>query len=102
MIYISMSFSASQQPSISPNGPPLSNDETRALLKRQGLPSNYDRLVARYDAGDKTMINEAEAYQVNIFARDKCSSFGFVSGTPEFNKCVYDFKVQYAQLLMQQ
>ena len=72
------------------------------LLNRRGLPNNFQALKARYHSGDKSIVNEAEAYEVDALAQNKCSSFGFAPNSPGFNKCVYDFKVQRVQLQMQQ
>ena len=72
------------------------------LLYRRGLPNNFQALKARYYSGDKRLVNEAEAYEVDALAQNKCSSFGFAPNSPGFNKCVYDFKVQHVQLQMQQ
>lgn len=70
--------------------------------KHQGYANEYDHLKARYDASDPTLGSYAETYEYSQLAQNKCASFGYKAGSAEFNKCVYEVKVQIVQLMMQQ
>lgn len=73
-----------------------------AIKKEQGLSNQLDSLETRLTNRDTSLFNTAEAYEVNINAETKCTQFGYMQNTPDFNKCVYDFKVNYVGLMMQQ
>lgn len=73
-----------------------------ASKQQRGLPNNFDRLKERMAASDITLFNDAAAYALNNNASQKCASFGYTVGSGDFNKCVYDIKVKFVQLQMQQ
>ena len=66
-------------------------------LQAAGQPNNVNSIEARLNAGDKSIADEAEIYRINIGIQNKCASFGYRAGSPDFNKCVYDLKIQYLQ-----
>jgi hypothetical protein len=68
-----------------------------SALQASGKPNNVASLEARINASDKSLTSEAEFYRLNIAVQKKCESFGYVVGSPDFNKCVYDLKVQFVQ-----
>lgn len=66
-------------------------------LQAAGQSNNVSTIEARLNAGDKSIVDEAEIYRINIGIQNKCASFGYRAGSPDFNKCVHDLKVQYVQ-----
>lgn len=75
---------------------------TEAYMKRKGQPNIYDSLEKRWDAADPKLFVEAEKYKWNALAVGKCSSFGYASGSGDFNKCVYEIKLQMLKMQIQQ
>lgn len=70
---------------------------TEAGLKEAGQPNRLDSLETRLNASDQSLFSEAEVYRLNIAFQNKCESFGYRVGSPDFNKCVHDLKVQFVQ-----
>ena len=68
-----------------------------SALQASGKPNSLESLEARISASDKSLTSEAEFYRLNIAVQNKCESFGYGVGSPDFNKCVYDLKVQFVQ-----
>jgi hypothetical protein len=73
-----------------------------AIKKERGLPNQLDDLEVKLKNSDPSLSSTAEAYDLNMKADAKCAEFGLKQNTPEFNKCVYDYKVTYLNLMMQQ
>lgn len=73
-----------------------------AVKKEHGLQNQYDVLETRLKNADTSLFGFAETYEINLNAESKCSQFGYKQSTPDFNKCVYDYKVTYVNLMMQQ
>ena len=70
---------------------------TEAGLQEAGQPNRLDSLETRLNASDQSLFLEAESYRLNIAFQKKCQSFGYGVGSPDFNKCVHDLKVQFVQ-----
>ncbi len=68
-----------------------------SALQAAGQANKVSSIEARINAGDKSLVDEAEVYRINIGIQNKCGSFGYRAGSPDFNKCVHDLKVQYLQ-----
>lgn len=73
-----------------------------AIKKQIGVPNRFDELEKKLTNKDQSMFDDAEVYEVNMNARDKCNEFGYKENTPDFNKCVYDYKLKYISLQIQQ
>jgi hypothetical protein len=73
-----------------------------AVKKERGLPNQFDAMKTKLNNGDQSILYDAQAYEIDMSARYKCNGFGYKENTPDFNKCVYDYKVTYVNLMMQQ
>lgn len=43
---------------------------------------------------------DANAAQLDAAAQRRCTSFGYQTGTPDFNQCVFNVKSQFLQAVM--
>lgn len=73
-----------------------------AIKKERGLSNQLGNLEMKLMKNDPSLVRDAEAYETNMMAEAKCNEFGYKQNTPDFNKCVYDYKVTYVNLMMQQ
>ena len=73
-----------------------------AIKKERGLSNQLDALETRLKNQDTSLAVFAEDYEINMNGASQCTKFGYKENTPDFNKCVYDFRMNYLSLMMQQ